>query len=471
MKYPYYELLAHRWTLYAKNNDTNALLNLEISDYHKVTKDPDTGDNFRRFYTILEPLYIYASKKELHSWSNGQKKLSLSLLSNSYLKNSHVSKNSKVIVLKGPIDLAHGDVLKKQIKNANNRKNLVLILFDYDEKQAVSISSQLDCKCIGLANISPNINVLNRYKLIVEFLLFNNQYIKSCVWWGIPFGMTFTYNLLVLTLKLLNIPRTISLEYLTVKHHFSWSSHYIDTIYTSLPLVKGFDTSLPKIKYFPASFYDPSEFQSLNTSEKSVTQNLKIINYLRKQGCHILSSVSRAEKTDDQTYIDVLQSILSYNKKTVILIFGKNLPDSSKQLVNKFSNKRVLYLGWVNNIIPYINSIDIFLDPFPFGAGMTFVAASALNKPCISTDRFVNSSPSTISILKYLSQNNNLNNELIRKYKKYLFADIKNYPLIVEEIICGLQSESLEISEYINLLRQEILKHFCESTTSMLSEM
>ena len=211
--------------------------------------------------------------------------------------------------------------------------------------------------------------------------------------------------------------------------------------------------------------------KSIEPTLVSVTQNLKIINYLRKQGCHILSSVSRAEKTDDQTYIDVLQSILSYNKKTVILIFGKNLPDSSKQLVNKFSNKRVLYLGWVNNIIPYINSIDIFLDPFPFGAGMTFVAASALNKPCISTDRFVNSSPSTISILKYLSQNNNLNNELIRKYKKYLFADIKNYPLIVEEIICGLQSESLEISEYINLLRQEILKHFCESTTSMLSEM
>ena len=41
----------------------NSLLELELILYHKFAKSPDTGLNFRRFYRLLEPLFVNLSHK------------------------------------------------------------------------------------------------------------------------------------------------------------------------------------------------------------------------------------------------------------------------------------------------------------------------------------------------------------------------------------------------------------------------
>ena len=326
MKYAYHKLLASRWHDFAASNNIDNLLLSEIKDYHLIAKDPDNGPSFRRFYSILESLHLSAANQQIQNWSNGSNKLSLGLLSSSSLRHSNVPEDARLIVLKGTIDLAHGDVLKKQILNAcaDSKSRLIVILIDYGCEQAFSLTNKLGCTCVGLSDASGNsISLQERYQLIVEFMLYNSLKIRSCIWWGIPFGMIYTYSLYVHALKLLGLKKKTSLDYLTVKHHFSWTDFCVDNIYSSLPLVEGFDLPRPNIKYFQAAFYDKNVLtMSYDVSDKES----KLLNFLvglRNKGFYVMTSASRAEKTDNQEYIASLDKILDKNAKSILLVFGK----------------------------------------------------------------------------------------------------------------------------------------------------
>ena len=85
------------------------------------------------------------------------------------------------------------------------------------------------------------------------------------------------------------IEKKTSLDYLTVKHHFSWTDFCVDNIYSSLPLVEGFDLPRPNIKYFQAAFYDKNVLtMSYDVSDKES----KLLNFLvglRNKGFYVMT--------------------------------------------------------------------------------------------------------------------------------------------------------------------------------------
>lgn len=473
MKQEYLALFADRWLQFSIEKSSNPILVSEVRDYHLIAKDPDSGASFRRFYSCMEPLHLAMATSASQQYSINVNTMPLSLYSKSRLRHVSLPSNAKVVVLKGTIDLAHGDVLRKQILNldTSGKRNLILLLIDYHQARADVLQKDLGCLCIGLHDSLSNASSIleNRYLLIAEFLLANRSKVTCCFWWGIPFGMIFTFSLHNLLLSRLGLTKTLELSWVTVKHHFSWSESYLDSVYTSLPLVDGFDPPAPTIKYFKSSFYSRSLFD-IDTATSNLTGNphYERLSGMRSSGKFLMTSASRSEKTDNQQYISALRSILMNSENTALLVFGNKLSALTQSLIDEFSTDRVLFLGWASNIVPYMRYIDLFLDPFPFGAGMTFVAASMNSVPCISTGSFVHQSPSTISILKYLSINGMLalNEEMQRKY---LFGSAKNYSNLALKMIQDIRAHCHTVHEYSQTLRADIACNFCDSSDSLLA--
>jgi len=87
--------------------------------------------------------------------------------------------------------------------------------------------------------------------------------------------------------------------------------------------------------------------------------------------------------------------------------------------VSCFGNDRIFFAGWLTSAatVKIIGILDLFLDPFPFGAGMTFASAGYQGVPIVSTRDYVATSPSTISILYYYYSTGHLKfkNQLLEK--------------------------------------------------------
>ena len=132
------EILPKAWKN-ACNGVVESILLREISDYHSYAKNPDSGENFRRFYRHIEPLHC-------HLAHNVARELSLQNQGSGQLIQARVRAHAeevglelfftrcvKIAVLKGTIDLAHGDVLKTQIKNllAEEQGSVGVVFLDY----------------------------------------------------------------------------------------------------------------------------------------------------------------------------------------------------------------------------------------------------------------------------------------------------------------------------------------------------
>ena len=117
----------------------------------------------------------------------------------------------------------------------------------------------------------------------------------------------------------------------------------------------------------------------------------------------LFSSASRLEKTSNNQYLSVVRKILDSAAKSCVVCFGKKLPPEYITLVEKYGKQRFIFAGWLspNATVKVIGMLDLFLDPFPFGAGMTFASAAYQKIPIISTSDYVAVSPSSISILYY----------------------------------------------------------------------
>ncbi|MCB4378788.1 hypothetical protein [Synechococcus sp. MU1650] len=395
----------------------SSVLNSELKDYHSYAKIPDTGENFRRFYSHIEPLHYFLANQ---AFSDFVKTKALSSgyyerINSTYLSakfDSFFERSKIIVVLKGTIDLAHGDVLQKQLKNVPDQKldAIGVILIDYSLEQISNIKSKIGNVRIAALN---NISSLKDKYSIIAYSLAKDQLKglnKEVIWWGIPFGMLFTYRLTNLmfehfvkqNLVTEDMAGRLRKSLLTVKHHHSFTNLVVDNIYTSTPLVSGFlDLYKPKISSFEASFYYKN---SLWCSSPLREQEAKIIKSLRikkAKGCLLFSSVSRIEKTSHVDYISAIYTILSKSSSASLICFGKSLPQEYKNLLETFGVHRIIFVGWLSPAatVKVISLLDLFLDPFPFGAGMTFASAGFQGIPIISTKDFAHISPSSISIL------------------------------------------------------------------------
>lgn len=402
---------------------TQDILARELNHYHLYAKNPDTGENFRRFYRHVEPLHAFLANKTAQEWLSGSSESGLLIQQriNSYSKGLDVElffrKCNKIAVLKGTIDLAHGDVLKTQVKNLlTNEKSLVGVIFiDYSSPEGLSVDVDFlnGLNCLFLGGVQ---NLKDRYLLIAHGIASADGAAgsKEIIWWGIPFGMIFVFTLSKLMLlggknslqggNELKV-NVFSRSLLTVKHHFSFSNKYIDRIYTSAPLVGGFEEiAKPKLIQFKPSFYSQDQlegsFASLSLKESDIIRH---ISNFKSSGAMLFSSASRVEKTDNKRYLCAVEEILDADSAYCFVCFGKKMTPEYKQIMYKYGKNRVLFVGWLSPsaTVKIIGMLDLFLDPFPFGAGMTFASAAFQKIPIISTNQFVALSPSSISVLYY----------------------------------------------------------------------
>jgi hypothetical protein len=465
----------------ALSGNVYSILISEINDYHQYAKQPDTGECFRRYYSQLEPLHsylAYVTADCLLSESFGNsftERIDKAL--RTFRVHNFFRVNHKIAVLKGTIDLAHGDVLIKQLRNLPSQciKHTGLILIDYDAKTGLRLQEQLGINVLSLGSL-PSLK--DRYVLI-SFGIACAQYLslnKEIIWWGIPFGMIFTYQLeRLLHAKRLTTPSKPSLEaqtfeksYLTVKHHHSFSKLYLDNVYSSTPLVQGFsDLYKPQIRTFQPSFYSKETLSGNTLSFKQAELNLiRLLTSRKEQGIRLISSASRIEKTCDKDYLSVIRDILGSLQSAAIVCFGKKIPTEYKQLVKEYGPSRIIFAGWCSPAATayIIGLLDLFIDPFPFGAGMTFASAGYQEIPIVSTHEHVSSSPSSISILysAYLNGAITLNSPALANW---LFSAPS---LMVEnsiEILTNRKSFSSECAE----LRSVIEKVFVSPSNSVLA--
>lgn len=409
-------------SLWAKavDGNINSILMEEILLYHEYAKQPDTGENFRRFYSHIEPLHSFLAQKAAKELSYKRDDSSndfsarLEIFSNSLGLRQFFKQCNKIVVLKGGIDLAHGDVLKKQIRNLSQDEICCtgLILIDYPPSNALSNLFELGIKNLSLGHLS---NLKDRYALISYGLLKftgESRNEKEIIWWGIPFGMIFSYQLAINLATQSGSFLSCKRSYVTVKHHHTFSNKYIDKIYTSTPGISGFcEIYKPEVASFTPSFYDSNVLIS-NASLLSEQENLVLTNLrrIKANGAQLFSSASRVEKTCDVEYLNVIEGILTNIKDSVLVCFGKSLPPQYQLLIDRFGNNRIFFAGWrtPSATVKIIGLLDLFLDPFPFGAGMTFASAGYQRIPIISTGDFVKFSPSSISILYYYCKSNHL---------------------------------------------------------------
>ena len=406
----------------AGNGVVESILSQEISDYHSYAKNPDSSENFRRFYRHIEPLHCYLARnvaRELSVYGEGAGKLVKERVE-SYAEgiklDSFFARCTKIAVLKGTIDLAHGDVLKTQIKNLLHREkaSVGLVFLDYSGPEKIGLDAQTleNLNCLFLGSIK---SLKDRYILIARGIANHSgsPHSKEIIWWGIPFGMIFVFSLS----KFIRAGtvgfqpeetsgRDVFLRsLLTVKHHFSFSNKYVDKVYTSTPLVHGFEEiARPKIVQFRPSFYGEVELQGVHDQlSRAELGVIDTIQRLKDSGALLFSSASRVDKTSNKQYLLEVEKILDGAGKSCLVCFGKKLPSEYQNLVHKYGQDRIVFAGWLspNATVIIIGMLNLFLDPFPFGAGMTFASAAYQKIPIVSTSDYVAVSPSSISILFY----------------------------------------------------------------------
>lgn len=93
----------------------------------------------------------------------------------------------------------------------------------------------------------------------------------------------------------------------------------------------------------------------------------------RSQFAHypvVLASIGRAQKIDNDQFIDALALILRKNPTAVFLWFGEQeLVSVSEKMARRGITERCLFQGWVN-VHLYAQVIDIHLDSFPYPSGL-----------------------------------------------------------------------------------------------------
>lgn len=93
----------------------------------------------------------------------------------------------------------------------------------------------------------------------------------------------------------------------------------------------------------------------------------------------IFGTLAREEKYNSLSFVNAIIEILSRCPFGIFLYTGrKNSPFLSKALEDSGLNNRATFIGWVDTNF-YSNIIDLFLETFPFGCGVTGIQALANN--------------------------------------------------------------------------------------------
>lgn len=107
----------------------------------------------------------------------------------------------------------------------------------------------------------------------------------------------------------------------------------------------------------------------------------------------IIGNVSRYDpKKDHSNLLNALSILRNKKIKFFCILAGKNIDKSNLKLnreISKFKlNKHIKLLGQINNILEFMNGIDVYVQSSSYGEGFPNVVAEAMacETPCIVTD-------------------------------------------------------------------------------------
>jgi hypothetical protein len=118
---------------------------------------------------------------------------------------------------------------------------------------------------------------------------------------------------------------------------------------------------------------------------KTPEQDLQRAQQIRSQfpaDAILFGSMGRTQKIDNDMFLDIVAEILYHHPQAIFLWFGKEeLPSVKEKMQARGILERCLFQGWVN-IHEYSSGVlDIHLDSYPFGTGVTMFVSMALGIP------------------------------------------------------------------------------------------
>ncbi|MDC0310507.1 hypothetical protein OAL66_02085 [bacterium] len=274
-------------------------------------------------------------------------------------------RNNIIIILNNSSQLAHISVLKSllSIWPIHFPKIYIYILFPGRIEDVTSLKDYLglvDDQLINLSNLK-NFDIPSVYKIISMLKP------KGVFWWAWPPGQWLSFLLSKLSN---NYSVSFKYDFPTMgnfkAHLYSCSDAYGNLInYKSSTLVP-FDL-----------FFDKKDLSTSGSDSFSRGIN-------KNPNQKIFGVLAREEKVAQNKYLETICTILKREPNSIFVWTGRT---KRQDIVNYFTKegllKRTRWLGFVKPT-KFFEVIDIYVDAFPMGSGLTYVQAGLAEKPIVA---------------------------------------------------------------------------------------
>jgi|688.fasta_scaffold133482_2 hypothetical protein len=332
------------------------LLQIESNLYQSFIKSYENEDHFSYVYNKLNPILRLAGNDlRLNSKDEKVKIIEKSALPIVLFFIHNASMLAHILTL---LDFFRG--LKKS--EEHNFNPVVVCLSNYNSDLHKELN-QLKIYTIFLDVELKSSPIINKILHLKHFIKFNK--IKIIIVVSVVVYMSFMFSLRIAPIQV----------WWSMKYH-KYKIPEIDFYLTGGSFGENFRIT-NETKWLVA----PGAFSNLVDSSLS-SQALIYKKSLGKNKI-ILGSFGREEKLRSNDFLYSVCNILKSNPNTIFLWTGRS---RDTYIHNFFENydviNQTIFIGWVNTKL-YAHVIDIFLDSFPFPAGLTIYEAMALGVPTV----------------------------------------------------------------------------------------
>jgi len=331
-----------------ETGDIDLALNSEIFWYSRLVKLQESEEN-----------YFIAFQNHFKSFfKTGEKR---SQLINYSLV---LDKNNIAFILHNPVLLGHTEVMLTIIKEwaeKNPHLNIFVASFKPFKDPLKTILHDLNVKMLEACHQDSLVKSIDTLKK-----LFKDNNIYSAIWVSVPVSISYIFGL-----KL--APKQIIWA---LKFH----PIYLERDVIHVAVTKVTENRFSYIngnKWI--SFSPPLIVKKIHFNKEKIDEFKKI--YPAKL---IFGTLARTEKFNSPSFISSIIKILNKCPNSIYLFSGKEPNQFLLDAAKEFNlTDRIFFIGWVDTNL-YGNIIDVFLESFPFGCGITSMQAFSQGTHVIS---------------------------------------------------------------------------------------
>jgi glycosyltransferase involved in cell wall biosynthesis len=264
--------------------------------------------------------------------------------------------------------LGHTEVLLKMLEarpraKARDAEPVVYVLRDYDP------AFMERCRASGVEAVSVADAIGSSVPLDARFLWLQERFrrdrIATCVWVSVPTMVSFAFAMRLAPVQIFWALRFHPLSGPSIDGYISWGApdertrRYGTQDWEVVPMPLAIDNAL---------------------ADKTAVDNL------RRQFPEsvLLGTLAREEKINSAPYLKAVADILSAHPQAGFLWTGRSEhPAIAGYLRAAGVAERCHFVGWVDTNL-YAAALDVFLETFPFGSGVTSFQAFAAGVPLVS---------------------------------------------------------------------------------------